>query len=168
MKDNKPKQELRSIPLTRAQFRALLKAVYLGNWMANANRDGSRRDPRVEEYDEIEEYVLSFAKQFGFDEYVDDDEVIHGRKFFPTRQFEDMTHVEGMIDEYNNENFWDELIDRLGERDFHRRYSEKEIKAMSREERWEKLDACTNAWADEVEANGLENLWVLKGENKKK
>ncbi len=30
-----------NIEFTKAQFFALLKAVYLGNWMANANRDGN-------------------------------------------------------------------------------------------------------------------------------
>jgi len=160
----KPKQEQKlSIPLTRAQFLALLKAVYLGNWMANANRDGSRRDPRKKEYESIEDHIFSFAKQFGFDEYLDDDpEDAKEGKFFPTLLFEQGTDVDELMEEYNEDIFWDELIDRLGERDFYRRYSPAEIKAMTRDERFEKLDACIDAWADEIDKNGLENIWVLK------
>jgi hypothetical protein len=162
MKNNKSKQEQNlSIPLTRAQFLALLKVVYLGNWMANANRDGSRMDPHEKKYEEIENYIFSFAKQFDFNEYVDDEDAKKG-KFFPTRLFEEGTDVGELMEEYNEENFWDELIHRLGERDFSRRHSAAEIKAMTRAERFEKLDACINAWADEIDKNGMENMWVLK------
>ena len=35
--------EKHNIGLTKKQYLMLLKAVYLGNWMANANRDGSQR-----------------------------------------------------------------------------------------------------------------------------
>ena len=127
-----------NIELTKAQFLALLKAVYLGNWIANANRDGSTADPRKKEYEAIEDYIFSFAKQFGFSEFVDDEDVGEG-KFFPTRKFEEETDVDELHDEYDEETFWDELIDRLGERDFYRRYSKGEIKKMNRDERFEEL-----------------------------
>ena len=158
----KPKTEQKlSIPLTRAQFLALLKAVYLGNWMANANRDGSRRDPHKKKYEEIENYIFSFAKQFGFNEYVDDKDAKKG-KFFSTMLFEEGTDVGELTEEYNEENFWDELIHRLGERDFSRRHSTAEIKAMTDEERFMKLHEYINVWADEIDNNGMENMWVLK------
>jgi len=80
------------IEFTKEQFEALLKLVYLGNWLANANRDGSNENPHLEEYEKIENYIFSFAKQFGFDEYVDDKDAREG-KFYPTRTFEEGTDV---------------------------------------------------------------------------
>lgn len=153
--------EKKNVELTRAQYFALLKAVYLGNWVANANRDGSADDPHKEEYEAIEDYIFSLAKHFGFDEYVDDEDVDKG-KFYPTRKFEEGTDVNELHDEYDEETFWDELCDRLGERDFARRYSKEERKTMSNEEHFIKLQECIIAWEEEVEKHGIERLEGMK------
>lgn len=145
------------IELTKEQFEALLKLVYLGNWLANANRDGSNENPHLEEYEKIENYIFSFAEQFGLDEYVDEEEAEKG-KFYPTRLFEEETDVQKLIEEYDEETFWDELIDRLGDRDFFRHYSKDEIQKMTRDERFEKLYEFIDKWADEINEHGIERL----------
>lgn len=147
--------------LSKEQFKTLLKLVYLGNWLANASRDGRPENPHKEEYETTEDYIFSFAKQFGFGEYVDDEEAGEG-KFYPTRMFEEETDIQELIDEYDEETFWDEIIDRLGERDFHRRYSKDEIQKMSREERFKKLYEFIDKWADEIDENGIERLGIIK------
>ena len=57
-KQNYKKQ---AIGLTRKQFKALLKVVYLGNWVANAYRT----EDMQKEYERIEDYIFSLAPQFG-------------------------------------------------------------------------------------------------------
>jgi len=151
------KKTANKIELTKDQFRALLRLVYLGNWLVNANRDGSTNDPRLEEYETIEHYVFSFAKRFGFGEYVDDEEAEKG-KFYPTRLFEEEIDIQKLIEEYDEEIFWDELIDRLGDRDFYRHYSKNEILKMTQEERFEKLYEFIDKWVDEINENGIERL----------
>ena len=149
------------IELTKDQLLALLKAVYLGNWMANAHRDGSQEYPHREDYEAIEDYIFSYAKQFGFDKYVDDEDAAEGR-FYPTRDFEERTDVAELHDEYDEESFWDELIDRLGERDFHRHYSQDEIKKMNRDERFARLNEFIDKWTDEINENGIERMEIKK------
>ena len=163
-KDMKKDEDKMSIGLTRAQFFALLKAVYLGNWMANAQRDGSADDPRKKEYEEIEDFIFSHAKQFGLSEYVDDEEAAKG-KFYPTRMFEEETDIHKLIEEYDEETFWDELIERLGDRDFFRHYSKDEIQKMSRDERFEKLYEFIDKWAEEINKTGIEKLEVKKNDH---
>lgn len=153
-----------NIEFSKKQFVALLKAVYLGNWMANANRDGSVEDPHKEEYEMIEDYIFSFAKQFGFDEYVDDEDAKEG-KFFPTRKFEEETDAHELHEEYDEETFWDELIDRLGDRDFHKHFSKEGVLKMSQEERFEKLYEFIDKWADEIDENGIERLEIKKDDH---
>lgn len=152
------------INFTKEQFEKLLKLVYIGNWVINANRDGSPENPRKEEYEKLEDYIFSFAKQFGFDKYVDDEEAGE-RKFFPTRMFEEETDVRELIDEYDNETFWDETIDRLGERDFYRYYSKDEIQKMTQEERFEKVYEFIDKWAEEINENGIERLGIKNNKN---
>ena|SRR3989338_11044687 len=147
------------IELTKAQFLALLKAVYLGNWIANAHRDGSREDPMISEYEMIGDFIFSHARKFGFDRYVDD-ELAAERKFYPTRWFEEETDVDKLHEEYDEESFWDELIDRLAERDLFRKYSENEIKQMTRDEYFVRLHELIDKWENEVNENGIERLEI--------
>ncbi|MFH1956214.1 MAG: hypothetical protein ABIJ28_01010 [Patescibacteria group bacterium] len=143
------------IEFTKEQYEKLIKLVYLGNWMANANRT----DDRLKDYEDLEEYILSFAKDFGFDKYVDDEEM-NGRKFFPTRYLEEETDIRGIIEEYDEDAFWDEIIDRLGERDFYRKYSKEEIEKMSHDERFEKLCECIDEYSEETSNYGIERLEI--------
>ena len=143
------------INFTKKQFEDLMKIVYLGNWMANAHRT----DDRIEKYNEIQDYIFSFAKDFGFEEYSDDDAVGDG-KFYPTRTFEEDADINKLHDEYDEETFWDEIIDRLGHRDSIKKYGVDKIKKMSREERFDKLCKCEEKYAEEVEENGVERLEI--------
>lgn len=154
MSDNERKM---SMELTKEQFLSLLKAVYLGNWLANAHRDGGPEDAREAEYSEIEHLVFSFAERFGFGRYAENEATERG-EFYPTRAFEDETGVDELIAEYDEETFWDELPERLGLRDFHRRYSEEEIERMSGDERFERIGECVGAWLDEIDENGIMRL----------
>ena len=150
-----------NIELTKKQYLALLKAVYLGNWMANANRNGSPEDPQMSEYENIENYIFSLAPQFGFEKYMSH-EADDSEAFYPTNAFENETKVHDLHDEYDEESFWDELCDRLGERDFHRKYSSDDIKNMTDEKRFIKLQECVIVWEKEAEEHGMERLEVMK------
>src|SRR3989344_1830579 len=152
------------IEFTKEQFKALLKLVYLGNWLANAQRDGSNENPNLEEYEAIENYIFSFAKQFGLSEYVDDEEAAKG-KFYPTRVFEEETDIQKLIEEYDEEIFWDELIDRMGDRDFFRHYSKVEIQKMTQDERFKNLYEFIDKWADEINKHGIERIKIANDEN---
>ena len=147
------------IEFTKEQFLALMKVVYLGNWMANANRNGSSEDPCIEEYEKMEDYIFSLAPQFGFDKYVGH-EPTDGDKYFPTRSFEEETDVDKLHHEYDEGNFWDELAGRLGERDFYNKYSKKDWEKMKQDERFFKLQECIVEWEEESENFGLERLEV--------
>lgn len=143
------------IEFTKEQFENLMKLVYLGNWMANA----SRTDDTIEKYENIEDYVFSHAKDFGLEKYVDDEDAKDG-KFYPTRFFEEETDVDDLRDEYEDETFWSELPDRLGERDFFKKYSQEEIEKMSRDERFLKVQECIIKWEEELENNGIDRLEI--------
>jgi hypothetical protein len=149
------------IEFTKEQFFTLMKTVYLGNWMANAQRTGAEDDPRKAEYEQLEDYVFSKAKEFGFGEYVDDEGVI-GNRAYPTRLFEESTGVDELLEEYDGETFWDEIIDRLGERDLLRRYTPEALSQMSTDEKVEKLFIERDKWGEEFEKHGVERLEVLK------
>src|SRR3972149_7905870 len=51
-------------------------------------------------------------------------------EYMPTRKYEDTCSAMEFIEEFENESFWDELIDRLAERDTIREVGEAGFKAL--------------------------------------
>lgn len=87
------------------------------------------------------------------------------RCFFLTNEFLDESIVDELIDEYNNDTFWDELMFRMAERDLIEKYGEDAVRKMKFEERVDKEQPFLDAYRKEFEENGLSNLRLLKGSN---
>jgi len=147
-------QDKKEIQLTKDQYLALAKTVYLGNWMANAQRTGASNNPHMKEYEKITNYIFSLAPEFGFPKTFEHDLECdeHGKT----------TEVNHLHEEYDEETFWDELCETLGERDFYRKYTKSEREKMSDEEHFLKLQKCIIAYENEVEEYGVERLNISK------
>jgi hypothetical protein len=142
--------------LTKQQLFILMKLVYLGNWIANAFRD-----KQIKEYEEGEDLIFKMAKFYGFDRFVDHEEK-DGNHYYPTSYFEHETDVMELIEKYDGECFWDELIHRMAERDFYKIYTKDRIEKMSREKYFEKLGKLEDKYSEEFYKYGLKNLEVEK------
>ena len=71
----------------------------------------------------------------------------------PTRRYEDTCSAMEFIEEFENESFWDELIDRLAERDTIREVGEagfKALKPIDRITKVEELRIPVNLTSDSV------------------
>lgn len=144
------------IDLTKSQFESLLKLCYIGNWIANAQRTGAKDDPMIKEYEAIYEYVQSHAPEFGFEDLVQWDEEC--KRYFATANFEESEDTHGLIDEYDENSFWDDLTEKLADRDFSKAYSEKERKKMSFEESYIKRQPFEDKWDKEINKHGITKL----------
>lgn len=151
------------INFTKKQFEVLLKLAYMGNWVANAHRTGRDDDKRIEKYEEMQRYLLSFAKEFGLEKYVDIDD----EKMYPSRELEE-GETDELIDEYDNETFWEELVDRFAKRDFLREYGEEAISKMDTMERIKKDHPFLEKYQDEIYEYGIDRLEIVEDEESKK
>ena len=151
------------INFTKKQFEVLLKLVYMGNWVANAHRTGREDDKRIEKYEEMQKYLLSFVKEFGLEKYVD----IDNEEMYPSIELEE-DETDELIDEYDNETFWEELIDRFARRDFVREYGEEEISKMDTMERIKKDHPFLEKYQDEIYNYGIDRLEIVDDEEGKK
>lgn len=142
-----------SISFTKKQFLALLKTVYLGNWMANAQRIKDE----VKDYKDTENYIFSQAPKFGFAKYLEHQDS-DGDDYYPTLDFEENTDVHVQHDHYDEETFWDELTHRLGDIKFHQKYPLKEQQKMSQDEHFIKNMECVDEIWEQLDKKGLENL----------
>lgn len=140
--------------LSKEEFESLMKLVYLGNWMANANKS----DDKIEKYESMMNKVFSKAKDAGFGDYI----ITKNRQIYLTEKFEEETDVNKIHDDYDEDTFWGELIDRLAMKEFIQKYGDEEIETMSMEERIEKSDEFFEKYEEEIKNNGLNRIEILE------
>jgi hypothetical protein len=84
-----------NIELTKKQYQTLLTMLYCGEWVLNSYK--TREDQVYKQTDEIEQYVFSLAKKYGFEKWIEYDKGLN--KYFPTALMESDFHK--FIDKYN-------------------------------------------------------------------
>lgn len=144
---------MKEIMLSDSQYRSLIKLLYLGTWMANSFRD----DP-VNEFHNVEQYFFSFAEEFKCGRFIEYDQ--DAREYVPTQEFDRI--VEFYIDEYNDDNFWEELTYMMARRDLVSKVGEDKIGTMKENEIIKKEQPLIESYAKEFERNGLLNLYLNK------
>jgi len=144
------------INITKKQYWKLMKAVYMADWMANAicNSDMKQND----DIKEIRNYVFSFAKEMGCGDYAEYDNTLG--TYYATFDMDDETTTRELINRYDDHMFWEEIADRLGERDFKKRYKQKDIKEMSNEDCFTKQMDYQIVWEKEFEKHGIDRLKI--------
>ena len=128
------------ITLTPKQYKALANLVYLGEWMANSGRLPA---DIVTEYRDVSELLYSRAKDAGLEDYVE-------------KEMEPV--LEPHIEEYDEDNFWEKLEDRLSARDLERQFGREAVQKMSVEEYFKNLHAHAERYASAFEKHGLAKL----------
>lgn len=143
-----------NINLTEREYRLLLDLLLAADWVIHGHR---REEPATAEpYRMLTQKLLSLAEEFGLGRLV---EIDHERnEYRPTEQFERETRAWGLLDEYDDLVFWEELIVRLAERDISRMPGKGDIEAMSGEEYDRLAQPLEEKYAGEFFAHGLERL----------
>jgi hypothetical protein len=143
-----------NISLTPEQYKTLLLATYLGNWMVNSHQVETDKT-----FDTLASHVYSYAESFGLVGLVELD--ADNGQYYPTRELEELAAE--YIDAYDNETFWDELIERLSQRDLDAKYGQDASEKMTVEDRFTKLEEFEARYDEEFEKHGVE-LLTIKGD----
>lgn len=132
-----------NLELSKKQFRRLLDLVYIGNWILNSTRG----DQRFTDYDQVESLLFGRAALEGMPELAE----LYQGEIIPSRAF-----VEGgiheAIAEYENNVFFDILAEDLARRDM----DDVPIDESNYDELTQRIDA----YIDEFEAHGTDNITV--------
>ena len=139
------------IEFSKSQYKTLVKALFLASWVVDSHKTEEPGD----EFERLEQYILSLGKFFDLKNVEFDDK--HG-KYYHDREFEEKTLK--LLEEFVDESFWVELIDRLAERDFFNALGESEIRTMSRDERFRKFYEFADPYEAEFAEHGLDNLVI--------
>ena len=145
------------IELTENEYRLLLDFVFMANWMINSHRAVGRSD--VEEYDMLLQKLYSIAKEMGCEELVHADRETN--QYSPTRHYEETTKAFELIEDYDDDTFWDALISRLAERDVYEQAGEDRRDAMGIEEYRERSEPVEEAYYQEFRRHALDRLRLV-------
>lgn len=165
------------VTFTRKEFTRLIELAYLGEWVATSTFE-SDENPYFKRYGALMQKLYKHAREEedGCPEYVEDDdsgelEDLLGDELFPSRRLEEDSPAAKALDIYDNNNFWDELISRLAERDYERKLlREPPPASISSEEaediRLRELERLEDKYRDEFVKNDLGNLFVMFGSDR--
>jgi hypothetical protein len=148
-----------NIDLTEKEYRLLLDFVFMANWVVESHHSDGRDD--VQEYDMLLQKLYSFAGQMGCEELVHADRETN--EYSPTRHYEETTKAFELIEEYNDDTFWDALISRLAERDVYEQIEENRRDTIGIEEYWARSEPIEEAYYEEFRRRALDRLRLVDG-----
>ena len=148
------------INITKNQYKLLIEMLFAGNWLINGHR---LPDKRLDNYEQLEQYFLSFYKEVHMDDYIEYDN--KHNCYYHTRKFEDEFFSKKYVEDYDEDTFWEELISRLAMRDMVRDYGLEQINKMDDSARMEKRFEYEEKYNREFEEHGLEKL-IIHEKNK--
>lgn len=145
-----------NINFTEKEYRLLLDVVFISDWVLTAHDNG--QDPDDDEYQMLIQKIYSHARDMGCADLVE--EVTESNRYCPTRKFEDESDVFGWIEEYDAMSFWEELIERLTERDVLEEIPLDDRDRLGAKEYWRRAIPHEQRYAAEFEKHGIDRLVI--------
>jgi len=147
------------IELTKDQYRNLITTNAIGNAVFGILGD-SLADTDYKEQsklmDEVEDHLLSYAKEFGCDDLVDEE------------YYEEK--IQPILNDFEEFSLYDGLSSELARRDFKKEHARAEIRRMAKENAGyfgvEMYDYEKKYW-DEFDKHGYERLEIVRSSTKK-
>jgi len=136
-----------SLELSPEQYKELLKLVYVGDWVIDETENIVMND--------MVQTILSKAEEAGLKGLVEFNK--EQNIFVPSLQLDE--EVIDIINDYEDDCFWDTLIFGLAERDAEKDLGD-DIDDKPLEEKLELLEPYTKKYIKEFEENGLDNVKV--------
>ena len=148
------------IDFSKEEYHTLLGILEIANWVLSAHRTDEPEDRK--EYRDLEQKIFDYAEAFGFGDLITYDKEYD--RYFPTRKHDDNSSVRPFIDEYEDETFWEELVERFADRDMLREIGEMKLLSMNQEERFKAHLDFEEKYQEEFEEHGIERL-EIKGKS---
>ncbi|HDL18160.1 MAG TPA: hypothetical protein ENH29_03815, partial [Bacteroidetes bacterium] len=145
------------INLTKKEYKILLEVLTIADWVLHAHKD--EEDAGSRKYRALEQKIYSLAAKTGAKNLVEYNEEYN--MFFATSELEENSDVVYFIEEFENDTFWEELIDRLALRDQIAEEGEDAFAFLSPKERFRRKQPLLEKYQDEFAENGLDNLRLI-------
>lgn len=142
------------LEFSEAEYRKLVEAMYLADWVTNAH---TVSDSITNPYS-LDQKIYKKAQAAGCG-----DLVVYAEKekaFMPSRKLEEKGH--DVLDEYDEETFWEELVNRLAVRDIEEERGPDALGKMSQEEQFRLVSQMEERYQTECERHGVDRLEIVE------
>ncbi len=142
------------IEFSKAEYRTLIELLYLAEWMLIAYDEAP--DPKKERYYLLCQKLYASAKAMGCENLIEFSKEL--RAFAPTQKLEELASLRETVETYNGETFWEELVDRLVERDITALLPTMAKEPETPEEYSTLASPLIEKYTDEFSSNGIRRL----------
>jgi hypothetical protein len=139
---------------SEVEFRKLLEMVCLADWVKNAHAEP---DATVNPYS-LEQKIYKEANAAGCGDFVTFEE--KQNVYSPSKTLEEKFH--GVLDEYNDQTFWEELVSRMAIRDVEEERGQDAFEKMSPDEQVRALRQLEERYQAETETHGIDRLEIVE------
>jgi len=146
------------LELDRSEYLTLLTAMQIADWILHANQGEELRD--TEDFRALEQKILKQAEKVGCEPLVEYDSEME--RWFTSREFELTSLGLAYVEEYENDAFWEGLLQRLTERDLLRKVGEKAFNSLGPVERSRQEGPYLSMYDHEIQEHGLDRLEVVE------
>ena len=146
------------IEFSKNELKNLIEILYFGEFMFSSSSEA--HPEKSEKYDKLVQKIYKIAYQNGMTDFLKPFE----DKIYPTREFEEDEFTTGVIDEYENEFFWHELMFMLSQRDILEKNTEEEYLKLELIERIKLQTEHEEPYQKEFAENGIRNLRILSSD----
>ena len=146
------------IDLTRRDYQSLLTVLEIADWVLHAY--SSEEPAESAPIRALEQKILALADDFGCGELVEFDPV--EQRYWLTREYDEVSDASEFIEQFENDNFWEQLTDRLVERDLIRQLGEKAVKRLDFDQLAEKSEPYQRLYGEEFLTHGVDRLEILQ------
>ena len=144
------------IDITKEEYRNLIDMLYIADWILTSYK--SEVDPELEKYQQLRNKFYALAEKMGMENLIEYDDEL--KNYYETAEFEDESACHQLIDEYDNEQFWDHLIEELTMRDLHAEVDVRRVRENDSKAYFDRYETIEKKYIREFEKNGLENLII--------
>ncbi|OQX95178.1 hypothetical protein B6I21_06760 [candidate division KSB1 bacterium 4572_119] len=144
------------IELSKNELKTLVDLIYFAEMVYSLSKE--ELSEKTGQYDKVVQKLLKIAQQSGLK-----DMVVEGmeKEIDFADDFFEAPHINKMIDNYDEECFWEELIMRLALRDVIEEVGKEKFLEMDFMEQVTKRIEQEGIYAEEFEKNGAQNLRIL-------
>ncbi len=141
------------ISMSKKNLRLLVQHVFAGNWVLT-----STKTERNTEMAEFYDMILGMAKNYNIIDGIEYDEESGSYDFSGEKEEELMKPIE----EYDDDTFWEELIDKLASRDAEQKCGLENFAKLEQMARLNALWAEEEKYNKEFEKHGIDRLKIQK------
>jgi len=141
------------INLTKKEYRLLIEMLYLSDWVMHSHQ----AELRYTEHEAIKNKILSLYKEMDAEEILEYSSDLG--EVFEKDEF-DAYLQEKFIAPFEEQVFWEALIDELGERDVIKALGIDAYRMLDGFERVRKVENYKELYANEFQQHGLENVKI--------